>query len=196
MVDELLHVMHRSEWLQARRAGCFGGTSIRRFGFVHCCTPAQLAGVLQRWFSDCDDLIVLSLDPGGLLPDLRWERESDGASGVFPHVYAEILVAHVLDVRALGREGDGLIPGEQCEQDWGAAREPGEPAPWVCDAERCCGNALEELPSPLRPPERDTALMRLIAAALGSTAFFRLVRRTSPGSVAARVRASPDAPQQ
>ena len=74
-------------------------------GFIHCCTPAQLAGVLERFYTGRTGLVVLELDAAAFADELRWEAPAppDGspvseaeAGQSFPHVYAEIPLDRVL----------------------------------------------------------------------------------------------------
>jgi uncharacterized protein (DUF952 family) len=92
--DDVLHVATRGEWAAARRSGVVAPPSLRREGFVHCSTRAQLASTLDRHFRGAGPLVVLQLDPGVIAPHLRWEESRPGER--FPHVYAPIPVDAVV----------------------------------------------------------------------------------------------------
>jgi len=96
----LLHVAVEADWQAARAAGSYPvppGPDGKPAPFIHLCTPAQLAGVLERFFAAVPaPLVLLEVDPQGL--DVRFEEAADGA-GVFPHLYGPLPVTAVTAVR-------------------------------------------------------------------------------------------------
>lgn len=92
---QLYHVTKRQAWEGARGLGLYEGDSLPSEGFIHCCTPEQLEGVVERYFGDRDpELIVLVIDPSRVTSEIRWE---DG----FPHVYGPIEVEAVTSAAPL-----------------------------------------------------------------------------------------------
>lgn len=83
-----------ASWRRAQAAGCYRAASLDSEGFIHCCTDQQLSGVLERYFEDRSDLVLLRIDPGRLLPELRWE-------GGFPHLYGELGLEAVISAHSL-----------------------------------------------------------------------------------------------
>ena len=57
-------------------------------GFIHCCTPAQLAGVLKRYFKGASGLVLLHLDESKLKAELKYEPSTSDEK--FPHLYGAI----------------------------------------------------------------------------------------------------------
>ena len=107
----VLHVTTTEDWATAQSSGAIRTPSLVTEGFIHCCTPAQLTGVLERFYAGRTDLVVLELDAASLADDLAWESPAppegspvtDAEAGQsFPHVYAEIPLDRVL----------GPYPGE------------------------------------------------------------------------------------
>lgn len=107
---DLLHVTAAADWAIAEPRGWVDAESLAGEGFIHCCTPAQLDGVVARYYSDRDDLVVLRLDAGHLGPTLRWEApappdrstpSAEHLAGAFPHVYGRIDVAAVISAEPL-----------------------------------------------------------------------------------------------
>jgi len=96
----LLHVAAEADWQAARAAGTYPvppGPGGAPAPFIHLCTPAQLPGVLERFFASAPaPLVLLEVDRQGL--DIRYEEAPDGA-GVFPHLYGPLPVAAVAAVR-------------------------------------------------------------------------------------------------
>ena len=85
----LLHVAHRADLERARTDGYYRCASLETEGFIHCCAPAQLAGVLERYYAGMEGLVLLSLDGEALGAELRHESPPGGTER-FPHVYGPI----------------------------------------------------------------------------------------------------------
>ena len=83
----LLHVIGIDEWDAAQPDGiaCPAG------GFIHLCTPAQLPGVLARFFAGRERLVAIHVDVEEL--DVRWEEAEPGE--LFPHLYEDLPVGLV-----------------------------------------------------------------------------------------------------
>ena len=96
---ELLHVATEDAWTEARRSGTYAPPALAQDGFLHLCTPAQLAFVLNLFFAGRTGLVLLHLDPGQL-GDVRWERSEPGRDP-FPHLYGSLPAAAVLRAEPL-----------------------------------------------------------------------------------------------
>lgn len=96
-VSSLLHVTTTAAWNAAQGSGVY---PIPEGPFIHLCEEDQLAGVVERFYpGPHGDLIVLTVDPEDL--KIVLEAADDGA-GVFPHLYGDLPVDSVTDVRPLG----------------------------------------------------------------------------------------------
>jgi len=92
----------------AQPADVEAGNSLRRYrcgsldseGFIHCCTPEQLAGVVERYYSGVAGLMLLSIDPDKLIARLEFEN-TVGGSELFPHIYGEINLDAVTAIESL-----------------------------------------------------------------------------------------------
>jgi uncharacterized protein (DUF952 family) len=96
-------VAEAAAWEAARASGSYAAASLEREGFIHCCTPAQLAGVARRWFAGRTGLVLLVLDPARLGSELRWEL-AEAEDGPFPHVYGPIGLDAVLSAEPFSPE--------------------------------------------------------------------------------------------
>lgn len=94
----LLHITTAAEWDAAQARGTHEPDSLRTEGFVHCSTPAQIAGVARRFFRGQRGLVLLEIDPDRLGAEVRFEN-TEGGEELFPHVYGVIEVAAVIGVR-------------------------------------------------------------------------------------------------
>lgn len=83
--------------------------SLESVGFVHCCWPEQLAGVLERWFLGRDDLFVLDFDPTKITGGIKEEDAGPGTE-LHPHVYGPLDLVALRHVREI-RPEDRVPPG-------------------------------------------------------------------------------------
>jgi uncharacterized protein (DUF952 family) len=108
-VSDLLHLTTTGPWNDAQGSGVYpipGGGP-----YIHLCHPDQLAGVVERFFpGPHGDIVVLTVDPDGLRVVLE---SADDVAGVFPHLYGELPIDNVTDVRPLGvalaEPGDAVV---------------------------------------------------------------------------------------
>ena len=105
-VEPVLHLAEVAHWDEAQRTGEYRwstlGRTLEEEGFIHCATPAQLPGVLARYYSSyADDLVLLTVDPGRLGSPLRWDVVNSTTGERFPHVYGPISPDAVTGARVL-----------------------------------------------------------------------------------------------
>lgn len=98
MTDMLLHVAAAAD-LEAATETHYAPAALADEGFVHCCWPDQLEGVLERYFAGRSDLVLLELDPAALDAPLREEAGPTGEG--FPHVYGPLARAAIRGRRPL-----------------------------------------------------------------------------------------------
>ena len=104
----MLHVASREDLAHARESGRYRSPSLDTEGFVHCCDPDQLAGVVARYYRDVDDLVLLEIAPDAL--DVELVRENTaGGDERFPHVYGSIPLDAVRAIREFGLNAPARI---------------------------------------------------------------------------------------
>lgn len=101
MTAQILHAALPGDWAEARRTGSYSvstrGRALAEEGFIHASTPVQLDGVLQGFYADVDEIVLLVLDADALAAagsPVRWDKVTDGPDP-FPHVYGAIPVSVV-----------------------------------------------------------------------------------------------------
>ena len=85
---ELNHVCTRAAWDHAVASGTYAPPELARDGFLHCCTPDQLAFVLGRHFAGVQGLVVLRFAAADV-GEVRWVK-SEADQAAFPHLYGSI----------------------------------------------------------------------------------------------------------
>ncbi len=104
--DLIVHICSVGEWQQAAIAGVFLDASYERNGFIHCSMPEQVVDVANRFYRGIPELVLLWIDPGTLVSEIRWSI-TDGS--IYPHVYGPINLPAVCDVTQLLPERDGIF---------------------------------------------------------------------------------------
>lgn len=120
----IFHIVQRAGWDDARRRGLYTPASLETEGFIHCSTRDQVIATANRWYRGQADLLLLSIDPRRLRPELRYEppaNPSDERRGqIFPHVYGPLNVDAVTQVIELPCEADGTFRLADAAGAWAA----------------------------------------------------------------------------
>jgi uncharacterized protein (DUF952 family) len=104
--ETILHITTASAWRVAQEDGELTTPSLADEGFIHCSTRGQVEATADRIFRGSGDLLLLEVDPGKLLAELKWERATD-VGEEFPHIYGPLNVDAVVGTLALVEGPDG-----------------------------------------------------------------------------------------
>ena len=85
----IYHVTNKNEWELALKKGFFDEPSLYTEGFIHNSTETQVNGVLERYYKDQKDLLLLHIDESKLVADLKYEL-APSVNELFPHVFGNI----------------------------------------------------------------------------------------------------------
>lgn len=96
----IFHVATESEWFDAQSSRTYRPLTYADDGFIHCCFETQIAHVLNEYFEDVTNLLLLKIDPTSVQDQTRLEASPTGEK--FPHLYGELPVSVVVEVRSLG----------------------------------------------------------------------------------------------
>ncbi len=84
----IYHVTTLQDWQTQQGGSEFTPPDYFIEGFIHCCTPVQLEGVLERYFKGKTGLVLLQLDESKLKAELKYEVSTNNEK--FPHLYGAI----------------------------------------------------------------------------------------------------------
>jgi uncharacterized protein (DUF952 family) len=84
----IYHVVPLNDWNEQASALHYAPPTFEKESFIHCCTKAQLAGVLERYYLGQFDLLLLHLDESKLQHPLKYEKATNDE--LFPHLYGRI----------------------------------------------------------------------------------------------------------
>lgn len=106
-MNTLLHICPRTAWDEAQQRGDYRADSLGTEGFIHCSTPAQVAGTANLLFRGRTGLVLLVIDGDRVAAPIRYE---DAGSGhIFPHVYGPLNLEAVVEVREFTPDADGTF---------------------------------------------------------------------------------------
>jgi uncharacterized protein (DUF952 family) len=90
----IYHIASAADWERAQADGLYTTSSLGRTleeeGFIHASQASQVNTTANRYYRDVPgDLVVLVIDPGRLLSEVRYE-DVPGAELPYPHIYGPL----------------------------------------------------------------------------------------------------------
>lgn len=107
--EPIFHCSLLTDWQAGQETGEYRissrGLTLDQEGFIHACYAHQVDGVLQRYYADVTDpMVLLRIDPGRLTVPVVPELPPGGDER-FPHIYGPLPVAAVTSVTAITPRG-------------------------------------------------------------------------------------------
>lgn len=93
----IYHVVTKDKWQRSLEAGSYEPESLAIEGFIHASGETQVAGVLQRYYNEPAELLLLHIDESKLMAELRYEY-SRSLDENFPHIYGRLNIDAVVKV--------------------------------------------------------------------------------------------------
>ncbi len=93
----IYHVVSKTMWKQALLLGYYEAPSLATEGFIHFSKREQVTGVLQRYYSNAADLLLLHVDENKLAFVLKYEL-SPSVNEEFPHLFGRLNLDAVVDI--------------------------------------------------------------------------------------------------
>ncbi len=96
----IYHVVNKKNWQKAVQEGFYEAASLAAEGFIHASKIQQVAGVLERYYKDQQDLLVLHIDEHKLTSPFTYVF-STSVNDEFPHIFGRLNLDAVINVEAL-----------------------------------------------------------------------------------------------
>ena len=96
----IYHIVNQPSWQKAVEMGFYQAPSLATEGFIHACKKEQVAGVIERYYKNQFNLLVLHIDEKKLQVAPIFEMASS-VNEVFPHIYGKINLDAVVDITNL-----------------------------------------------------------------------------------------------
>lgn len=87
-MNMIYHVATLNDWQACRNLPVYFPSNWENEGFIHCSLENQLSGVLERYFADKTDLVILHINESKLSSSIKYEKATNQES--FPHIYGPI----------------------------------------------------------------------------------------------------------
>ena len=100
-VDQpLFHAAMPDDWAAAFQSGEYTMSTrdktLGEVGFIHTSTRDQVEGTANRFYSDVDQLVLLTIDPEEVRSPIEWEPPAPGSDELFAHIYGPLPIAAVV----------------------------------------------------------------------------------------------------
>lgn len=105
-------------WDEAQKAGEYTQSTIDSklddVGFIHATSPDQTIPMVNRHFTNRDDVLLLLVDLDKVRPQVKFEAPLSGRPGLFPHIYGPLNVDAVYGAIKPNRDASGnfAVPEE------------------------------------------------------------------------------------
>ena len=93
----IYHVVTKALWQQALLQGYYEASSLATEGFIHLSKKEQVDGVLQRYYKNTPDLLLLHVDECKLTAELQYEL-SPSVNEEFPHLFGRLNLDAVVEL--------------------------------------------------------------------------------------------------
>lgn len=84
----IYHIVLPEVWESFKDKDEYEAESLQTEGFIHCSFAEQLDGVLQRYYSNAEKVLILSLNTEKLMSKLVNEPSTNNE--IYPHIYGKI----------------------------------------------------------------------------------------------------------
>lgn len=96
----IYHVTKKEAWAHALQKGFYEAASLEKEGFIHASAMPQITGVLERYFENEKDLLLLHIDETKLTSVLKYQL-ADSVDEIFPHIFGPINLDAVVKTEEL-----------------------------------------------------------------------------------------------
>ncbi len=110
----IFHIATAADWERARTCGAYTTSTLGRTledeGFLHAARADQVAGVLERYYGDVRQPLVLLTIDTDLLCRCRGAR-TPSATETFPHIYGALSPSAVVEVEPVDEAQSPVATG-------------------------------------------------------------------------------------
>lgn len=96
----LFHAAMPDDWAAAFQTGEYTmstrGRTLAEEGFIHLSTREQVEATANRFYTDVDQLVLLTVDQLKVPSEIKWERPAPSVDVLFPHVYGPLPISAVV----------------------------------------------------------------------------------------------------
>lgn len=98
-------------WANAQKNGTYTqpmvGGSPDDGEYIHANTPEQIIPMLNRHYTDYDDMLILLVDLDKVTSEVKFEASSGPTPGLFPHIYGPLNIDAVYETLIPSKDASG-----------------------------------------------------------------------------------------
>ena len=94
----IYHIVLPEVWKEFKGEEFYEAESLAAEGFIHCSFENQLEGVLERYYSGVERVLILEINPGKLTSKVVCEPSTNDE--IYPHIYGKINSEAVIGTKA------------------------------------------------------------------------------------------------
>lgn len=103
-------------WNEAQKTGEYTHSTIdstlEEVGFIHATSPDQTIAMLNRHFTDRNDILLLIIDLEKVKPEVKFEAPLSGSKGTYPHIYGALNTDAVINTQVPKKDPSGQFVGD------------------------------------------------------------------------------------
>lgn len=103
-------------WEEAQKTGEYRqstiDSSLDEVGFIHATSPVQTIAMLNRHFTDRNDILLLIVDLEKVKPEVKFEASLSGSGGTYPHIYGALNTDAVTSTYTPSKDLSGQFTGD------------------------------------------------------------------------------------
>lgn len=92
----IFHLAEPKEWIEQQNTGIYFPAAYEKEGFIHCCKSYQIKGVIERYYMNKEELVLLQIDKSLLKSKVIEEKASNNE--FYPHIYGPINLNAVVGI--------------------------------------------------------------------------------------------------
>ena len=96
----IYHVTTKENWEKALAVGFYEAPSLHTEGFIHNSTAEQVQGVLERYYAEQTNLVLLHIEESKLIAELKYELALS-VNEMFPHIFGTINLDAIIKTESL-----------------------------------------------------------------------------------------------
>ncbi|MEO8770167.1 MAG: DUF952 domain-containing protein [Ferruginibacter sp.] len=96
----IYHVTRKEDWEKALSNGFYEAASLKEEGFIHTSAVNQITGVLERYFENEKELVLLHIDEDKVVAPIKYQL-AESVQEIFPHIFGTLNLDAVVKVEML-----------------------------------------------------------------------------------------------
>lgn len=93
----IYHIVTPEVWEKFKDEEEYEAESLSSEGFIHCSFAEQFEGVLQRYYSGVEKVLILTIEPEKLTSKLVNEPSTNNE--IYPHIYGKINKSAIVEIK-------------------------------------------------------------------------------------------------